>query len=257
MTFDELKKLLSFSDSAATEAYWILSENLSDSDIYKIVEQYKSGAPLSKILGHRGFWKGDFIVNEDVLDPRPDSETLIQAVLDKFPDRNKSLHILDLGTGSGCLLISLLMEYKNAFAIGIDISEKAIEIAQKNAYKNKVKAEFILTDMAKLNPKLGNFDFVISNPPYIPTKDIENLDKNVKNYDPLLALDGGNDGLNFYRIIAKIAPAPIVFVEIGIGQEQDVKIIFEELNWQLLDTKKDFGGVKRVLIFKNLIKNPF
>ena len=250
MIFDELKKRLSFSDSAGAEARWILSENLSDSDIYKIIDRRKKGEPLSKILGHRGFWRGDFIVDENVLDPRADSETLIQAVLEKFPDKNQSLRILDLGTGSGCLLISLLMEYPNATGIGVDVSEKALAIARKNAIKNAVMAEFILSDMIKLPVDLGDFDLVISNPPYIPTKDIELLDKNVRDYDPVLALDGGEDGLDFYRIIADIAPAPAVFVEIGIGQAQDVQQIFESKNWQLWGTKKDFGGIIRVLIFK-------
>ena len=201
-------------------------------------------------MGHRGFWKGDFIVDENVLDPRADSETLIQAVLEKFPDKNQSIRILDLGTGSGCLLISLLMEYPNATGIGVDISEKALEIAKKNTLKNGVKAEFILSDMANLPKALRNFDIVISNPPYIPKKDIEGLDKNVREYDPILALDGGEDGLYFYRIIADIAPAPTLFVEIGIGQESQVQKIFKNQNWYLWDTKKDFGGITRVLIFK-------
>ena len=250
MTFEELKKLFSFSDSAGTEARWILSENYSDSEIHKIIKRRKMGEPLSKILGHRGFWRGDFIVDKNVLDPRPDSETLIQAVLEKFPDKTLPLRILDLGTGSGCLLISLLMEYPNASGIGVDISEKALEIAKKNALKNGVKADFILLDMTKLPKNLGNFDLLISNPPYIPIKDIETLERNVKDYDPLMALDGGEDGLNFYRIIADIAPAPAVFVEIGIGQESLVQQIFKEKKWQLLDTKKDFGDITRVLIFK-------
>ena len=250
MTFEELKKLLSFSDSAATEARWILLENYSDSDIYKIIERRKMGEPLSKILGHRGFWRGDFIVDKNVLDPRADSETLIQAVLEKFPNKTQSLRILDLGTGSGCLLISLLMEYKNAIGIGIDISKKALEIARKNALKNGVQADFILSDITNLPRNLGGFDLVISNPPYIPTKDIEGLDKSVTRFDPILALDGGEDGLDFYRVIANITLAPALFVEIGIGQESQVEQIFKEKNWDLWDTKKDFGGITRVLIFK-------
>ena len=100
MTIEELKQLLSFSDFAGIEAHWILLEKLPDSDIYKIIERRKTGEPFSKILGHCGFWKGDFLVDKNVLDPRPDSETLIQAVLEKFPNKNQSLRILDLGTGS-------------------------------------------------------------------------------------------------------------------------------------------------------------
>lgn len=250
MTYDELKKLFIFSDSAAVEARWIAEENLSDSDIYKIIERRKVGEPISKILGRRGFWRGDFIVDKNVLDPRADSETLIQAVLEKFPDKNQPLRILDLGTGSGCLLISLLMEYKKAIGIGVDISKKAIEIAKKNADKNGVKAKFICADMENLSQNLGSFDIVISNPPYIPTKEIKTLDKSVKDYDPLMALDGGEDGLKFYRIIAEKAPASVVFLEIGKGQKDDVKKIFEHQKWQLRDSKKDFGGITRILIFK-------
>ena len=250
MTFDELKKLLSFSPSATTEARWILSENFSDSIIYEIIEKRKSGKPLSKILGYRGFWKGNFIVDENVLDPRPDSETLIQAVLEKFPVADTPLRILDIGTGSGCLIISLLTEYKNATGVGVDISEKAIEIAEKNADKDGIKANFILADMKKLPEELGIFDIVVSNPPYIPTKDIEQLDESVKKYDPVLALDGGKDGLDFYRIIAQKAPAPIVFLEIGQGQEKEVRDIFEKEKWHFEESKKDYAGVTRVLIFK-------
>ena len=250
MTFEELKKLLLFSDSAAMEAKWILSENLSDSDIYKIIERRKIGEPLSKILGHRGFWKGDFIVDKDVLDPRSDSETLIQAILEQFPNKNDSLKILDLGTGSGCLLISLLMEYPNATGLGVDVSSKALSIAKKNALKNGVKANFILSDMANLPKDLGPFDLLISNPPYIPTDDIKNLDENVIKYDPILALDGGKDGLNFYRTIAKIGIVPFVFLEIGQGQEKEVQSIFEQEKWQFIASKIDYGGITRVLIFK-------
>ena len=250
MTFEELKNLLSFSEAASTEARWILSENLSDSDTYKIIERRKKGEPLSKILGHRGFWKGDFFVDKNVLDPRPDSETLIQAVLENFPDKNTPLRILDLGTGSGCLLISLLMEYPKAVGIGVDISAKAIKIAKKNAIKNGVKADFILLDMASLSPHFGQFDIVISNPPYIPTKDIDNLDKSVKEDDPLLALDGGKDGMDFYRIIAQKAPVSVIFLEIGLGQKKQVQKIFEKQNWRFLGTKRDYAGIIRVLIFK-------
>ena len=250
MIFEELKKLLSFSDSGATEARWILSEKFSDSDIYKMIKRRKMGEPLSKILGHRGFWKGDFIVDSNVLDPRPDSETLIQAVLEKFPDQTQPLRILDLGTGSGCLLISLLMEYKNATGIGVDISPKALQIAQKNALKNNVKAEFFQADMTRLSPHFGRFDFVISNPPYIPTHEIELLDQNVQKYDPILALDGGPDGLNFYRTLAQISLSPIIFLEIGLGQSDSVQKIFDQQNWHLMGTKKDFGEIERVLIFK-------
>ena len=149
----------------------------SDEELNSFILRRLAGEPVAKIIGKKGFWKDDFIVSKDVLDPRPDSETLIEAVLEKFPDKNTALHILDLGTGSGCLLLSLLGEYKNATGIGIDISEKALAIANQN--KGDKKAEFTKHDMRHDLSDLGKFDIMISNPPYIPTTEIQMLEKDV------------------------------------------------------------------------------
>ena len=190
----------------------------SDEELNSFITRRLAGEPVAKIVGKKGFWKDDFIVSKDVLDPRPDSETLIEAVLEKFPNKDKTLRFLDLGTGSGCLLLSLLGEYKNAMGVGIDISEKALAIANQN--KGDKRAEFIQHDMRSHLSDLGLFDIMISNPPYIPTAEIQTLQKDVKDYDPLLALDGGADGLDFYRALSKQRPAPHLFIEIGKDQEK-------------------------------------
>ena len=202
---------------------------------------------MAKIIGQKGFWKDDFIVSTDVLDPRPDSETLIEAVLEKFPDKTKPLRILDLGTGSGCLLLSLLGEYKNARGVGIDISEKALAIAEQN--KGNKKADFIQRDMRQDLSDLGAFDMMISNPPYIPTAEIQTLERDVKDYDPLLALDGGADGLDFYRTLAKQHLAPHLFIEIGKDQENRIIPILDMGGWHFIQSWKDLGGITRVLAF--------
>lgn len=225
--------------------------------IENFIERRKKNEPVSKIIGTKGFWALDFFVSKDVLDPRSDSETLIESVLTYFKEKDKPLEILDICTGSGCLLISLLYEYKNARGIGLDVSEKALEIAQKNGkgYNAKfVKDDIFKSDFAK---NLGVFDIIISNPPYIPTEDIKELGENVRLYDPLLALDGGKDGLDAYRALAKqtgklLKENGLVFFEIGIHQKEDVTKIMQNENFERIAVKKDLGGITRVLIFKKI-----
>ena len=219
----------------------------TDEQLNSFISRRLAGEPVAKIIGKKGFWKDDFFVSKDVLDPRPDSETLIEAVLEKFPDKNQTLRILDLGTGSGCLLLSLLGEYKDATGVGIDISEKALAIAKQN--KGNKAAEFIRRDMRQDLSDLGQFDIMISNPPYIPTAEIQTLERDVKDYDPLLALDGGADGLDFYRALAKQHLAPALFIEIGKDQEQQIIPLFEQQGWQFVQSWKDLGGITRVLEF--------
>lgn len=248
MTPNELaKKLMPFSDDPLLEARWILSEVQDEKEILKVLKRRRNGEPLSKILGHKGFWKGDFITSKDVLDPRSDSETLIESVLKTLPDKSIPYSFIDIGTGSGCLLISLLMEYPNAKGTGVDLSEKALKVARRNTRKNLVKAKFIQKNMCDIN---DSYDFAVSNPPYIPTKDIEKLDKNVQLYDPMIALDGGTDGLDYYRILAQIHSIPLLFLEIGKGQKTAICQIFKKSGWRLLSAHKDLGKIIRVLVFQ-------
>ncbi len=220
----------------------------SDEELNAFIARRLAGEPVAKIIGKRGFWKDDFIVSKDVLDPRPDSETLIEAVLEKFPDKNKVLRILDLGTGSGCLLLSLLGEYKNATGLGIDISAKALAIVKQNAHTDRV--QFLKRDMQQNLSDLGQFDIMISNPPYIPTAEIQTLERDVKDYDPLLALDGGADGLDFYRALATQHLAPHLFIEIGKDQEAQIIPLFEQQGWHFAQSWKDLSGITRVLYFQ-------
>jgi len=222
----------------------------SDEELNSFIQRRLAGEPVAKIIGEKGFWKDEFIVSKDVLDPRPDSETLIEAVLKKFPDKEVNLRILDLGTGCGCLLLSLLGEYKNATGVGLDISEKALDIAQQNSHTDR--ATFIQRDMRQDLSDLGTFDIMISNPPYIPTAEIQTLEREVKDYDPLLALDGGPDGLNFYRTLATQHLAQNLFIEIGKDQETQIISLFEAGGWHFIQSWKDFGGIVRILQFTNI-----
>ncbi len=213
------------------------------------------GEPVSKIIGRRGFWKRDFYVTRDVLDPRPDSETLIEAVLNYYPERNEGYRILDIGTGSGCLLLSLSDEFPKAECVGVDKSEAALIVARENDSTNSIlfqQADFTLPEFGN---DLGQFDIIISNPPYIPTADIDKLEASVRLYDPMSALDGGTDGLSAYRALAMrlpnlLKPNGLIFFEIGQGQENDVIQIMMNTGFSCLEQKRDLGGIIRVLVFK-------
>ena len=225
----------------------------------KYIEMKKNFWPIDKILGKKSFYKLDFEVNCDVLSPRYDTEILIEETVNLF-NKNDSINILELGTGSGCIIISLLDEYKNAKAVGVDISDKALTITKHNAIKNHVFDRLNLINASwfdkdidtKINKK---FDIIISNPPYIPSNDIKNLDNEVKNFDPLIALDGGEDGLRDYRKICDLAKKLLnnngfLVFEAGINQATDIIQIAQLHNLKFVKIAKDLGGIERCVILK-------
>jgi release factor glutamine methyltransferase len=236
---------------------------------FEMLSRYKKNEPISKILNSKSFWKHDFYVNGDVLDPRPETEFIIECVLKNF-DTDAFLSFLDIGTGSGCILLSLLAEFKNATGVGIDISPKALETALYNSERLKIEnCEFMTADWndllnnrspwgfngadcleKSLNNKL--FDIIVSNPPYIRSADIPLLEENVRNCDPLTALDGGSDGLQAFREICKLAPKILrpngsVFLEVGQGQAQDVQNIMIDNGFIDITVTKDLQKIKRIL----------
>lgn len=229
-----------------------------EEDFLKLVTRRVAREPISHIIGKREFFGADFLVNSDVLDPRPDSETLIELVLQKLSNNNLNLKILEIGVGSGCLIITLLGFAKAAQGTAVDISKKALEIAAKNAQTHEVasRLKLINGDLFSALNQGEKFDLIISNPPYIPSHDIEKLEPEVKNHEPLLALDGGVDGLDFYRRIAAEARNFLkengaIFLEIGYGQKEKISEIFAEQNFILEAFKADLAGVDRVLQFKS------
>lgn len=214
-----------------------------------------AGEPLWRVLGAREFWGLSFCLSPGTLEPRPDSETLIEATLQHLGERRQeALNFLDLGTGTGCLLIAALSEFPRARGIGVDLSEDALATAAGNAARNGVaqRAEFRL---ARWDEGLsGTFDLVLSNPPYIATDEIARLDADVREYDPLLALDGGPDGLDAYRALAALLPARLApgartVLEIGAGQEDDVCALMRAAGLRHLRSHRDLGGHARALVF--------
>ena len=218
-----------------------------------LIKRRAAHEPVSRILGRREFYGRNFRVTPYVLDPRADTETLIDMALEKLPVES-SARILDLGTGSGIIALTLLAERQKAHAVAVDISEKALAIAHINGQELAVvdRCDFLLGKW--FAPVAGSFDLVISNPPYIESAIIPSLDTDVKDHDPHLALDGGPDGLQAYRDIAQgasphLAPQGFVMVEIGAGQASDVTGIFENAGLALESSRQDLSGHIRCLGF--------
>ena len=215
------------------------------------IEKLTKGIPLQHITHRQEFMKMDFFVDENVLIPRPDTEILVEEVI-KIAQKYNSPRILDLCTGSGAIAISLKKFVPNADITAVDKSEKALEIAQKNAEKLEAKINFVKSD---LFDKLDNkkFDIIVSNPPYIRKDEIKKLSEEVQK-EPKIALDGGEDGLDFYRIIAEQAinylkTGSFLCFEIGYNQKNDViKIIEDEQNYKNTYCKKDLYGNDRIII---------
>lgn len=206
--------------------------------------------PVSKIIGRREFYGREFIVNANVLDPRPDSETLIDAALPFIKD---GARILDMGTGSGCLLLTLLAEKENATGMGVDISGKALDVARQNADMLQLnrRAAFTQSDFAVFEAD-KKFDLLISNPPYIPKNEIETLEPEVRLYDPVLALDGGEDGCSPYKTLfghlsALLCPKAHFFVELSPHICDKIVQLAIAAGHQEIEVISDLGGRARVL----------
>lgn len=209
--------------------------------------------PMSHILGRRGFWTLNLKVSADTLDPRGDTETLIEAVLSRIPDRQAPLRVVDFGTGTGAILLSLLSELPNATGLGVDKSPAALAIARENAEANGMGArtEFLLSDWGRdLDER---FNVIVSNPPYIPDQDIDGLEPEVAAFEPRLALAGGPDGLDCYRALIPhmarlLAPGGIAAVEVGMGQADPVASLFAAAGLVVGAVASDLAGIERCVV---------
>ena len=216
------------------------------------VERRLRREPVSRILGRKGFWKIMLNVTPDVLSPRPDTEAILDVVMLAFPP-HQAFEMIDLGTGSGAILLATLAERAGARGVGTDISFEALAVAKENATNLELdnRATFLRTEWAAGFGD-ASFDLVVSNPPYIPSGDIPGLDREVRDHDPLLALDGGPDGLVAYRDLAPeirriLRPGGIFAVEIGWDQGPQVKALFEAAGFEHVIIVKDLSDRDRVV----------
>ncbi len=217
-----------------------------------------TGKPLSKIIGKKEFYSREFFVNTKTLDPRPETELLIDLIKNFKGKTVTPLKILDLGTGTGCIIISLFLELRkkiNVSCDGIDISNNALRVAKKNAIHHHVANKINLYKSNWFINIKKKFDIIVSNPPYIKKSEIKFLPLEVKNFDPEVSLCGGYDGLNSFRRIAHgaknfLKKDGVIYVEIGNYQSEKVRKIFENKKFVTLDVVKDLSNMERVIIFK-------
>jgi release factor glutamine methyltransferase len=220
---------------------------------FDLVARRARHEPLSHLVGRREFWSLSFEVSNQVLDPRPDSEVLVESVLKIFTQKTGALSLLDLGTGSGCLILSVLHERSEATGIGVDVSGAALEIANRNARNLSLSSRVAFVRGEWGAALSGSFDAILANPPYIPTSHIMGLAPDVVDFDPHLALDGGMDGLDCFRALAEdtrrlLAPGGKAFFEIGDGQEGAVAEILQVAALNVVDQIADLAGCTRCLI---------
>lgn len=211
--------------------------------------------PLAFLTGRCGFWSLDLAVSADTLIPRADSETVVEAVLAAVPDRGRALRVLDLGTGTGCLLLAVLAEYERAYGVGIDLSPGAAALARRNAVSNGLasRSAFLCGDWDA--PLGSGFDLVLSNPPYIPAAELAGLMPEVRLFEPARALDGGRDGLAAYRLLMpvlqrRLAPGGAAVFEAGAGQAAQVAELARGAGLEVSGIRADLGGVERAITLR-------
>ena len=223
----------------------------------KAIVERLNGKPVYRIIGKREFYGLEFHLSADTLEPRDDTEALVDLVLPEIrsiADRYGEAEIVDMGTGTGAIAIALLANVDGLKATAVDISDDALKTASLNAENARVADRFSSLKSDWFSGFSGKFDMIISNPPYIPESEISTLATEVKKYDPLRALSGGKDGLQFYRKLAEesrlfLKPHGMIAVEIGKSQEKDVIALFSENGFELKKTRKDLNGILRALLF--------
>ena len=249
-----LKNILQQTDeSIATN----LEKNLEAKD----VKMYKSylirrlnKEPLAQIIKNKNFWKNNFFINNACLIPRFDSEVIVEAVIKIFKNKKQKLSILDIGTGSGCLIISLLNEYTKSFGVGIDISLKALQAANINKIKMSLKNRLRLINTSYVKYDPSDFDIVVANPPYISIDELNNISKEVRNFEPLSALYAQSNGIKHYKeIILKLQnpkKKQIIFFEIGHKQSEIVTKLLKNNGFRIIDVFNDLSGIPRCIVTK-------
>jgi len=254
----DLRVLLNYSKYSKNEI--ILSnfdvDKININLFNKVLNRRLSNEPISKIINKKNFWKDEFYVNEFVLDPRPETEGIIEECTKLIRNKQCSIKILDIGTGSGALAISLAREFINAKIMAIDISEEAIKVANANINNKKLNNQIQLkhSTIDNINDK---FDLIVSNPPYLTKKELDNISHEIKNYEPLIALDGGEDGLYFYRDFSKkinniMNVNAYLILEIGEGQFRDCMDIFSLSKLNFHKKAQDLQKKDRILIYSKL-----
>ena len=221
-------------------------------NFYSLIRKRSLGNPVAYLTNKKFFWNSEFMVTQDTLIPRPDTELVLENVLSLTKQKNK-INILDIGIGSGCILLSILKERKNCYWTGIDISKKCLNISRINAVNLKISSRLKLfkSDVDKFN--LGKYDLIVSNPPYIKYFAINDLDSDIKNYEPKVALNGGIDGYSKIRLMINKSSTLIkrkgkLILEVGLGQIRETKKLLELNGFYINSIAKDLAGIRRCIV---------
>ena len=223
-------------------------------NINELVERRLQGEPIAYLQGSVEFYRSQFIINNNVLIPRPETEVLIEVILNKISNKNKKLNILDIGVGSGIILASLLLELPNSFGIGTDISIEALKVANINLKRLNIDHRYRLINTNWAEGITNNtFDIISCNPPYISNEHIKNLHCSIRNYEPLIALKGGLNGLNSFINLLPIARKlmkknAFIALEMGFDQSEQLKFILYKNKFKVINIEKDLSGNKRIII---------
>ena len=247
----------------ANEELKLSGEDSAEDSYFRMIDMRAKRIPLQHIVGYQDFMSLRFKVNNNVLVPRFDTEVLVEEALKHVHD---GMRVLDMCTGSGCILVSILKYSNDCCGVGVDISDKALEVAKENADillsdRTDVDVTFIKSDLFNELNKENKFDVIVSNPPYIQTEVIKTLDSEVKDHDPIIALDGGGDGLDFYRRIIDNAgdylnPGGVIIFEIGYDEAQEVLNLLGRAGYINVSVIKDLSGLDRVVVgYKSCLTN--
>ena len=236
-----------------------LNQNMKNKEVFafdNLIKRRLEKEPIAYIINEKEFWSKKFLVNKNTLIPRPETELLVENLIKNY--KNKNISLLDVGTGSGCIIISLLSELSNSNGVGIDISSSALKIAKKNALLHKVENKIRFYNKSIINLFNCKFDLIVSNPPYIDKKNIKNLDDDIKKYEPLIALNGGNDGLDVIKKVIYKAKEILkingkLAIEIGNWQSKKVSKVLKLNNFRIEQNIRDYKDNTRCLI-STLIK---
>ena len=252
-----LKYILNTSNEEINISHDKLLDHIELGQYKELIQRRKKSEPIAYIINKKEFWKDTFFIDNSVLIPRPDSEIIIETAIKYFPDTNQNLKMLDLGTGSGCLIISLLREFKNSQGIGIDIDKKALKVAKQNKSNllDENRLEFCHADFSEFNTI--NYDLIVCNPPYVSTSSKDNMLKDVQDFEPEIALFAKENGLRCFKMVLDNLikyenKKQLIIFEIGYNQLKPIQKLLKNKGFQLISVEKDISNIPRCIVTKRI-----
>ena len=250
-----LKYILNTSNEEINISHNKLLDHIELGQYKELIQRRKKSEPIAYIINKKEFWKDTFFIDNSVLIPRPDSEIIIETAIKYFPDTNQNLKMLDLGTGSGCLIISLLREFKNSQGIGIDLDKKALKVAKQNKSNllNENRLKFCHADFSEFNTI--NYDLIVCNPPYVSTSSKDNMLRDVQDFEPEIALFAKENGLRCFKMVLDNLikyenKKQLIIFEIGYNQLESIQKLLKNTGFQLISVEKDISDIPRCIVTK-------